>query len=1119
MGCDRCDYTEGGVAVDALGHTELSEKAPAVAPTCTEAGKTAVMGCDRCDYTEGGVAVDALGHKPGEAVKENEKVATCTATGSYDNVVYCATCGEELSRETITVDALGHKLVVTTPAVDATCTTAGKTAAKSCENCDYTEASQTVAALGHTGATHGVWNEELGYYESNATCTNCGQKYDFGCTVGYEAEDMSIGEHGWNTAPSTGTEGDISYATVTKKADQVFTAGKFRINPEGVATGKYMVIRYRVHSETATMFTIKYTGGDTFAYVDVNNDGEWHTAIVELGSDFGTGDTRLMLYHNGGSNKGWAAGDSLDIDWVYMYDSVDRIPASVLEGYVCDHSLSTTPLAVYEVVGDGSGQEYRATCDLCGAKCGRAAITTKVQNPDAIVGTNETIQAIPDRVVNGWIVMTGGLGKVELVLVDVETGEEARIVVDATYDANLQNNSYVMSGGYEVTGTPSTYRYNFTDLGLDLRKIETIDGTIHDFSGGKVTLAVNLYSLADPTAPAIRTECWKRTVTVEKHEHTVGEATETNRIEATCIAAGSYKITTACTVCGDVLDEQTVVIPATGKHIGATHGVWNAELGYYESNVACTGCNDKYNFGCTVGGEAEKIFTNLNQWNLNRTVEQGFVKFTKNGDATFTATYFAINPEGVATGKYMVIRYRVNSETAELITIRYTNASDMAYVEVDNDGEWHTAIVKLGSDFTNGDVRLCLYHVGGGAPRGWAAGDSLDVDWVYMFEDPTRIPAELLEGFVCEHTGATHGIWNDELGYYESNATCTNCGQKYDFGGTIGGEAEKIFTNLNQWNLSRTVKDGFVEFKKNNGELFCATYININPAGAVTGDYMLIKFRANSAAATSFCIKNNTTSVQVLVPIGTNVDEDGWQIAIVKIEGGITGDNNRLCLYNVNASSSLGWAEGETLDVDWVYMFEAVDRIPAELLEGFVCEHVGATHGVWNDELGYYESNATCTNCGQKYDFGGTVGGEAEKIFTNLNQWNLSRTVEQGFVKFTKNKDETFTATYFDINPEGVATGKYMVIRYRVHSEAATMFTIRYASGETYAYVDVDNDGEWHTAIVELGSDFATGDVRLMLYHNGGSTKGWAAGDSLDIDWVYMYDSLDRIPEEISSAA
>lgn len=47
-------------------------------------------------------------HKPETAVKENEVSGTCEVKGSYDEVVYCAVCEEELSRTTITTDFGDH---------------------------------------------------------------------------------------------------------------------------------------------------------------------------------------------------------------------------------------------------------------------------------------------------------------------------------------------------------------------------------------------------------------------------------------------------------------------------------------------------------------------------------------------------------------------------------------------------------------------------------------------------------------------------------------------------------------------------------------------------------------------------------------------------------------------------------------------------------------------------------------------------------------------------------------------------------------------------------------------------------------------------------------------------
>ena len=73
------------------------------------------------------VTVDALGHAPRDKVVENNVPPTCTEAGSYDNVVYCDVCEAELSRDAVTVDALGHapRDKVVENNVPPTCTEAG----------------------------------------------------------------------------------------------------------------------------------------------------------------------------------------------------------------------------------------------------------------------------------------------------------------------------------------------------------------------------------------------------------------------------------------------------------------------------------------------------------------------------------------------------------------------------------------------------------------------------------------------------------------------------------------------------------------------------------------------------------------------------------------------------------------------------------------------------------------------------------------------------------------------------------------------------------------------------------------------------------------------------------
>lgn len=69
----------------------------------TAAGKRLVSGVVTLDVT----CCQHTNLEP--SVKENENSATCTKDGSYDEVVYCSDCGGEVSRETKTIKAPGHK--------------------------------------------------------------------------------------------------------------------------------------------------------------------------------------------------------------------------------------------------------------------------------------------------------------------------------------------------------------------------------------------------------------------------------------------------------------------------------------------------------------------------------------------------------------------------------------------------------------------------------------------------------------------------------------------------------------------------------------------------------------------------------------------------------------------------------------------------------------------------------------------------------------------------------------------------------------------------------------------------------------------------------------------------
>ena len=106
--------------------------------TCGEPGSKHEE-CSVCHATRSeNTAIPAKGHTPGAAVKEHESAATCTEAGSYENVVYCFVCGDEISRTAVTVPAKGHTWGSWTVIRPATEEDEGE-AERVCEVCGATE--------------------------------------------------------------------------------------------------------------------------------------------------------------------------------------------------------------------------------------------------------------------------------------------------------------------------------------------------------------------------------------------------------------------------------------------------------------------------------------------------------------------------------------------------------------------------------------------------------------------------------------------------------------------------------------------------------------------------------------------------------------------------------------------------------------------------------------------------------------------------------------------------------------------------------------------------------------------------------------------------------------------
>ncbi len=224
--------------------------------TCGKDGsKTVTTSCSDCGYVisvENNVVIPATNnHTPAAAVKENVKPATCETAETYDSVVYCSVCGQEISRTQMTGEAaLGHKWGewkhddstakaeskhTRTCANDATHTdsaacnftsqvTQNQTADQpeittyTCKDCGYSYTEETKPALGHThnyGAPAADYASGQAFvegkdYTHTATCTGEGT-----CSQPTKTDKCTF-DNGVETKAATCTEPGVKTFTCTE---------------------------------------------------------------------------------------------------------------------------------------------------------------------------------------------------------------------------------------------------------------------------------------------------------------------------------------------------------------------------------------------------------------------------------------------------------------------------------------------------------------------------------------------------------------------------------------------------------------------------------------------------------------------------------------------------------------------------------------------------------------------------------------------------------------------------------------------------------------------------------------------------------------------------------------
>ena len=175
-----------------IGEPETAEpqtETPETAEPQTETPETAASETERPEPEEAQTETSETEepqthiHEESDPERENEVAATCLTAGSYDEVIYCRICGEEISRTYETEDALGHDFGEWTTAEDPTCTVPGvrrRTCRRS--GCSAEEEESIPATGVHQAANPERENEvaatclgEGSYYEV-VYCSSCGEQ-------------------------------------------------------------------------------------------------------------------------------------------------------------------------------------------------------------------------------------------------------------------------------------------------------------------------------------------------------------------------------------------------------------------------------------------------------------------------------------------------------------------------------------------------------------------------------------------------------------------------------------------------------------------------------------------------------------------------------------------------------------------------------------------------------------------------------------------------------------------------------------------------------------------------------------------------------------------------------
>lgn len=138
---DGCDAKRGGYEFIPM-HMSTTKVIPSVKATCTENGSTEGLKCSECDIWLVRPEVIDAAHDLKDDGWEITKKATCNAVGSKEQT--CGVCQTKVQEE---IAMTGHNFNTLVSAKQPTCTEAGYTRHKICDNCGVQDSSYQVVSI------------------------------------------------------------------------------------------------------------------------------------------------------------------------------------------------------------------------------------------------------------------------------------------------------------------------------------------------------------------------------------------------------------------------------------------------------------------------------------------------------------------------------------------------------------------------------------------------------------------------------------------------------------------------------------------------------------------------------------------------------------------------------------------------------------------------------------------------------------------------------------------------------------------------------------------------------------------------------------------------------------